>query len=234
MDSGRALEVARSSLSTANDAEMKNIPIPSASVPGIKREELIGVARAMLAGTMPLLQGVRAISSLRYGVGINPDDEVFHAFIGADDENYPIGAVRERWSKEALGKLDAEAESYLAKAAPGIRAACEQVIKKLSRISEFEVVIEIESGASSLPGLEVRNRMMSELLAAASATLSVTELDEVRHFEEHNERVLALETLVAIYVEEGKHAPDNVVAMIHRLAREMSMDADALVRFLRD
>ena len=74
--------------------------------------------------------------------------------------------------------------------------------------------------------------VFGRLLEAASTTLTPSQLDEVRHFLDHNEAGIALETLVAIYQEERKVAPEAVKGLIAATAREMEMRPEFLLRRL--
>jgi hypothetical protein len=64
---------------------------------------------ALLQGRVCLTEGVRDVvqwSWSNHGL----DDQLFRPFVGVDSETdrFPVGAVRERWSVEALAKVDAE------------------------------------------------------------------------------------------------------------------------------
>ena len=98
-----------------------------------KRQELVSVAGAMLAGDMNLIEGVRRICGLRFAVG-DPDNEVFLPIRGIESEtdSFPVGSARLNWSPEYLQRMDAELQSYLASAKDDILQACDEIVKKFS------------------------------------------------------------------------------------------------------
>jgi hypothetical protein len=75
--------------------------------------------------------------------------------------------------------------------------------------------------------------LFSKLLAALAPILSNKEIGEIRHFVDVGEYGLALETAVAILVEEKKSVPASASLLISRLAGAMSMDSDALLSRLK-
>lgn len=95
----------------------------------LKRKELIGVAIAMLAGELNLIEGVRRICGLRFAVD-DPDNAVFLIVRGIESQTdaFPIGAMRSNCNQEYLQKMDAEMDSYLADAATDILQACNEII----------------------------------------------------------------------------------------------------------
>jgi hypothetical protein len=95
-----------------------------------KKAELIGLAKKMLEGEIDLIEGVRRINALRFEVG-EPDSEPFMAIRAVDSEtdHFPLGSVRERYSPEALRRVDVEMENYLLEASEDIRRACDQIIR---------------------------------------------------------------------------------------------------------
>jgi hypothetical protein len=76
-------------------------------------------------------------------------------------------------------------------------------------------------------------RRFRELLAQTGSLLTNSEQGEIRHFIDHGEYGLALETLVDILFEEAKTPPDDVVSGVAALADRMSTDPRPLLDRLR-
>jgi hypothetical protein len=66
--------------------------------------------------------------------------------------------------------------------------------------------------------------LFSHLLTVSADELSAGERTEVKHFIDHGEYGLALETVADIYAEEKKVASPEVANLIERLAIAMSLD----------
>jgi hypothetical protein len=79
-----------------------------------------------------------------------------------------------------------------------------------------------------VPNFKAIESLFSELLAAA-LELSESERDEVQRYVDHSEYGLALETAVDILSEEKKIPSDDVVSLIQRLARAMSIEPTTLL-----
>jgi hypothetical protein len=72
-------------------------------------------------------------------------------------------------------------------------------------------------------------RRFTELLEQSSPPLTHSEQREVRHFVDHGEYGVALETLVDIFVEQAKVPTDTIVSAIVALANRMSMDTQPIL-----
>jgi len=96
------------------------------------REEILRIAGAMLSGEIDLIVGSRKICELRYVIG-EPDNPVFNPIIGFESEtdDYPLGPIRARFSKDYLQKLDQEIRAYVERARPGVLVACKRIIESL-------------------------------------------------------------------------------------------------------
>lgn len=72
-------------------------------------ERAIAVARRILAGETGLIEGCRALSSMRWEFGADVRDR-FTPFVAIDSEtdDLPIGAVRDLWQPDALARKDLE------------------------------------------------------------------------------------------------------------------------------
>jgi hypothetical protein len=97
------------------------------------RDEIIVVAKAMVAGQVALIEGARRLCDLRHRIGAS-DSPLFNPIVGFESEtdDYPIGPQREVYSEEALASLDEEIRSYVAEARPGVISACNEIIVAMS------------------------------------------------------------------------------------------------------
>ncbi len=75
-----------------------------------QRERVVAIAEAILAGRVGIIEGSRALGSLRHDVTDEPFDPDFITFvaIGSDTDHLPVGVVREKWADSALAKKDKE------------------------------------------------------------------------------------------------------------------------------
>ena len=94
-----------------------------------KRQELVGVARAMLDGRMDLIEGCRQILALRFQVN-GSDDEAFLPFQGFDSQtdHLPKGDARNGFDPELLTRFDAEEEEFLQLAKTEILRSCQDIL----------------------------------------------------------------------------------------------------------
>lgn len=72
-------------------------------------EHAIAIARSILAGETGVIEGSRALSSMRWKFGTDMPDQ-FSPFVAIDSEtdDLPIGAVRDLWDLNALARKDLE------------------------------------------------------------------------------------------------------------------------------
>jgi hypothetical protein len=95
-----------------------------------KRQELVSVAKTMLAEDVNLILGIRRICALRFAIG-DPDNEVFLPIRGIDSETdvFPLGDMRKNCSREYLKRMDNEMQNYLSQAHGDILRACKEIIR---------------------------------------------------------------------------------------------------------
>lgn len=74
------------------------------------RREALAIASGVLAGTRDPIFSARELARLRFSVGVNADDPDFTCFvaIASETDALPVGHERERWSIEALARLEEE------------------------------------------------------------------------------------------------------------------------------
>lgn len=72
-------------------------------------ERAIALARRVLRGELRVIEGCRALSSMRWEFGADMTDQ-FSPFVAIDSEtdHLPVGAVRNLWAVEALARKDLE------------------------------------------------------------------------------------------------------------------------------
>jgi hypothetical protein len=96
------------------------------------RREAAAVARGVLAGTRDPIVSARELARLRFSVGVNDDDPDFTCFVAIDSETdaLPVGPERERWSAEALARLEQEITGARTWASTYGRLAFENVVRR--------------------------------------------------------------------------------------------------------
>jgi hypothetical protein len=86
------------------------------------------------------------------------------------------------------------------------------------------------AGVTMLDHVEI---LLHRVIEAASPPFSQDEKSEVQRFIDVNEYGIALETVVAIYVEEQKVANPEAVALIEEAANAMTMNWEPLITGLK-
>ena len=96
------------------------------------RSQAAEIAAAVLAGTLPLLEGCHLLDALRSGVEVPERDPDFLAFnlVQSETDTLPIGKVRQNWAPEALASAEAELQSAAEWAGPIALPACESVVAR--------------------------------------------------------------------------------------------------------
>ncbi len=99
------------------------------------RRDALAVARGVLTGTRDPIVSARELSRLRFSVGVNADDPDFNCFVAIDSETdaLPVGSERERWSAEALARLEPEIASARSWANAYGRDAFENLVRRFSQ-----------------------------------------------------------------------------------------------------
>lgn len=100
----------------------------------IKRMQAAAVARGMLDGSIPYLEGAIELSSLRFEVGLPENDSDFLIFTGVASEidHLPIGAPRRYWSQEALERHEPEIQQSTQWAKQVSWSQCESIASRFS------------------------------------------------------------------------------------------------------
>jgi hypothetical protein len=86
----------------------------------------------MLDGTLPFLEGVRALVALHREAEVAENDADFLILVAADSEtdSLPIGKTRELWSEEALEQLEPKIQVATEWARQFASAACSSLIRR--------------------------------------------------------------------------------------------------------
>lgn len=190
------------------------------------RREIAALASDMLAGTLDLLDGARAIEHRRVELrdGTYEPLLVIRAF--ADQSyDYPRGTNRALWAAEALERFDREFEEYFREARPQVLDACTSIV------SDF-VPPPSERDRRAYEALW--DRLEADLLALAERVglrdKTASWFDE---YVEHREYGLALDELgVALFQADGSPEIDELYAF-RAIAQAMQLDADAVIEEAR-
>ena len=83
---------------------------------------------------------------------------------------------------------------------------------------------DISMKGEIMPNFDEVEALFTALMGESASNLSIEELEEIREFVGVGEYGLALETIVAIYAEEGKAPGDPAMKLIGSLAKAMSMN----------
>lgn len=96
------------------------------------RERAAEIAAAILAGSMPLLDGCHLLDQLGQAVEVPDNDPDFRAFslIQSETDALPIGHVRAHWAPDALARLEPEIQSATTWAEPIALPACKSVVAR--------------------------------------------------------------------------------------------------------
>ncbi|MDH5822080.1 hypothetical protein QFW77_03605, partial [Luteimonas sp. RD2P54] len=90
------------------------------------------IAAAILAGSMPLLDGCHLLDQLSSAVEVPDNDPDFGAFslIQSETDALPIGQARGLWTRDALAGLEPEIQSATIWAEPIALPACKSVVAR--------------------------------------------------------------------------------------------------------
>lgn len=96
------------------------------------REHAVMLAKGILSGEKPVLNGCHWLAALRFEVGVENSDPDFSTFamISSEIDALPIGAVRKHWAPEALAEIEPEIQSAIAWATPLATPACQSIVKR--------------------------------------------------------------------------------------------------------
>jgi hypothetical protein len=108
------------------------------------RKELVRVARSMLSGELPFLEGAPILWGLQYMVGGCADhDEGFAPFVGISSEtdHLPLKSQRWIWAPDALARLEPEIAKSERWARDFAWNACRRLIDRFKDPNEYRVIV---------------------------------------------------------------------------------------------
>jgi hypothetical protein len=90
------------------------------------------IAAAILAGSIPLLDGCHLLDQLGADVAVSDDDPDFSAFslIQCETEALPLGQARSLWAPDALARLEPEIQAATTWAQSIALPACKSVVAR--------------------------------------------------------------------------------------------------------
>ena len=96
------------------------------------RQHAVVLAKGVLSGERPILDGCLWLDALRLEIGVEDSDPDFSVFamISSQIDSLPIGAVRNSWTSEALAEIEPQILSATAWAAPLAMPACQSVVNR--------------------------------------------------------------------------------------------------------
>jgi len=98
------------------------------------RAEVVRVAKALVARTVPFVDGVRGLRSLLTAVSKLDHDPDFMLFVAIDSESdhIPVREVRAMSTEEWLAKCDREAQQLEEQYEAEVKIACERLVERFS------------------------------------------------------------------------------------------------------
>ena len=99
------------------------------------RAKIVALAQGMLEGSVPYLEGCIRLHALLVEADLADNDADLTAFKAVESEidHLPIGSVRERWSKEALERLEPEIERSTQWARKITTGSCISLVARFSQ-----------------------------------------------------------------------------------------------------
>ena len=100
------------------------------------REKIAEAARGMLSGSLSFIEGACLIAQVQWGAKLAERDPDILPFVGiaSETDTLPIGAIRQRWSPEALAKLQPEIDRAEKWASEFGRAKCQWLIDRFGAV----------------------------------------------------------------------------------------------------
>jgi hypothetical protein len=94
------------------------------------RAQLVSAAQGIVEGRLGIVEGVRTMIGLGFKLEVQ-NDEPFLYFQGLDSrtDHFPIGVVREQWSRSALAREDALRESIEVSVKPRVLSYCQIIVR---------------------------------------------------------------------------------------------------------
>ena len=105
--------------------------------------KVVTIARAILSGELGIVAGARQLAPWRFDLDEERDPDFMH-FVGLDSEtdDLPIGAVRAKWSPNALSAKDEQLRAYEASVRDQTFRACQNLIQKYEKLEDGTIEVE--------------------------------------------------------------------------------------------
>lgn len=99
----------------------------------IANQKIVDICHKVINEEIGIIEGCRELVSLRGQYNLE-EDELFDPIVGVDSEtdDYPLGDVRELFSKDYLDRLDREVGGYILKVRLSVIEDCRNLIEKYS------------------------------------------------------------------------------------------------------
>jgi len=93
--------------------------------------KIVAICKAILREEMSIIAGSRTLSSLRYEINCDQDED-FLLFVSIDSEtdHLPVDWERRNWSIESLKRKDKEIAGYEMSAKDEVLIACKKLIER--------------------------------------------------------------------------------------------------------
>ena len=101
----------------------------------MQRQRLCEIAKAILAGDLGIIAGVRQLLPFRHEIELAEVEDDFQVLVGIDSEtdHLPIGSQRLNWAEAAWRKKEKEIVEAEAQAAKDVLRICQRLLTKLER-----------------------------------------------------------------------------------------------------
>jgi hypothetical protein len=112
---------------------LDGMSLPHATIAS-NRDKVVAIAKAMLDGSMKVVDGALALNSLRHRVGLDEFDSDFLPFLNFADEvdHLPVGAERQYWAPDVLSCKQAELAQREASFREEALQACQRLLARFA------------------------------------------------------------------------------------------------------
>lgn len=99
----------------------------------IARLQIADLARSMLAGEIPFMEGSRSISAIRFMAKMETDPDILPLVkIDIESDTLPLGKVSNLWNRNALAELQSEIDRKERQAQELARPHCENLVRRFA------------------------------------------------------------------------------------------------------
>ena len=92
---------------------------------------IVAAAEGALSGTLSITEAARDLTAIGHELNLS-FEKPFLVFVGiaSETDEFPLGAVRDRWNPVKLLKLDAERIQYEDRVRSTVDAACTELLRR--------------------------------------------------------------------------------------------------------